>query len=242
VPAVLWLGVAGIWSALAPDDSKSFVPTSSYAERSIEGWTVHVNKRLLADESDVGAQALQLMRVKLFDISRLVPARACQELRKVPIWVGVNDGHAPCAEYHPSRDWLSKNGYNPDKAKSVEIGNASRFVEWSVGQPMMLLHELSHAYHDRVLGHAHKGIQAAYEAALRAKLYDSVLRSDGQRERAYALTNVEEYFAEATEAFFGENDFYPFVKAELRLHDPRIYAVLEDVWGVKSQPDRRREP
>ena len=36
----------------------------------------------------------------------------------------------------------------------------------------------------------------------------------------------------ATEAFFGQNDFYPFVKAELREHDPEITRVLTEVWGV----------
>ena len=84
--------------------------------------------------------------------SRAVPERACAALRKVPIWLGVDDGHAPCSEYHPSTEWLKSHGYNPDKAKGVEIGNATRFLEWSVDQPAMVLHELAHAYHDRVLG------------------------------------------------------------------------------------------
>ena len=29
-----------------------------------------------------------------------------------------------------------------------------------------------------------------------------------------------EYFAEASEAYFGTNDFFPFVRIELRRHDP----------------------
>ena len=40
-----------------------------------------------------------------------------------------------------------------------------------------------------------------------------------------------EYFAEATEANFGANDFYPFVRAELREHDPEAYALTESIWG-----------
>ncbi len=39
-----------------------------------------------------------------------------------------------------------------------------------------------------------------------------------------------EHFAEASEAFFGTNDFYPFVRAELRRHDPGMYALLEKLW------------
>lgn len=209
---------------------RPFVPTSEYELREIEGWTVRVNRRLLDGR---GAAALKLLESRLQEVVRLVPLLAVVELRKVPIWLGVDDGHAPGAEYHSSRDWLTANGYNPDKARAVEIGSAANFVRWSIEQPSMLLHELAHAYHDRVLGFDHAGIRAVYEEAKARGLYDSVLRFNGRRERAYAMKDEREYFAEATEAFFGTNDFYPFVRAELREHDPSIHALLEEVWGAR---------
>jgi hypothetical protein len=46
------------------------------------------------------------------------------------------------------------------------------------------------------------------------------------------MNNEQEYFAETTEAFFGTNDFYPFVRAELKAHDPDMYAVLCEVWEI----------
>ena len=49
--------------------------------------------------------------------------------------------------------------------------------------------------------------------------------------RAYALNNEREYFAELTEAFFGRNDYYPFVATDLAEYDPQGYAVLRQVWG-----------
>ena len=152
----------------------------------------------------------------------------------MPIWLGVEDGHASCAEYHPSRDWLREHGYNPDKAKCVEIGNATRFLDWSREQPMMILHELAHSYRDRVLAQDHEGLRKAYRAAKEGGSYDQVLRSDGRTGKAYALTDEQEYFAESTEAFFGQNDFFPFVRIELKKHDPAIYAVLEEAWGVSK--------
>jgi hypothetical protein len=42
-----------------------------------------------------------------------------------------------------------------------------------------------------------------------------------------------EYFAEATEAFFGTNDFYPFVRSELKQHDPQMYDLLRKLWEAK---------
>jgi dipeptidyl-peptidase-4 len=43
-----------------------------------------------------------------------------------------------------------------------------------------------------------------------------------------------EYFAEGTEAYFDRNDFYPFVRAELKKHDPVLHDLLEEIWGIKK--------
>ena len=51
--------------------------------------------------------------------------------------------------------------------------------------------------------------------------------------KAYAATRMEEYFAESCEAYFAVNDFYPFVRAELREYDPDIYKIIERVYHVK---------
>ena len=89
----------------------------------------------------------------------------------------------------------------------------------------MVLHELAHAYHHQFLedGFDNPEVKAAYDRAMKSKLYQKVLRINGRDEKAYAATNPMEYFAEATEAFFGTNDFYPFVRSELKRHDPAAY-------------------
>jgi len=232
----VWLLVFGIWNsglnaAEATNAPKPFVLTTKYATTRVAGWTVRVNHALLTTQNELGSNALALLAVHLCGITNTVPPRACEALKRVPIWLGTNDGHAPCAEYHPSKDWLAKNGYNPDKAKCVEIGNAKKFIEWSPKQPMMILHELAHAYHDQVLGFEDKSIHAAYAQARSGGRYESVRRNNGKTERAYALTDEHEYFAEASEAFFGTNDFYPFVRAELKAHDPELDRILEEVWN-----------
>jgi hypothetical protein len=156
----------------------------------------------------------------------------------MPIWVEIADPHHPCMCYHVSPNWLREHGMNPAKAGSVEIANATNFLSWTLDQPWMVLHELAHGYHDQVLGFDHAEIRACYDAAVASKSYESVLRGDGSKGRAYALVNHKEYFAEATEAYFGTNDFFPFVRAELKQHDPRMYELIRTVWGVSDNPDR----
>ena len=34
-----------------------------------------------------------------------------------------------------------------------------------------------------------------------------------------------------SEAYFGTNDFFPFVRAEIRQHDPQMYEVLQKSWA-----------
>ena len=51
---------------------------------------------------------------------------------------------------------------------------------------------------------------------------------------AYALSNRNEYFAEATEAFFGVNDFYPYNAFQLYALDPTGYEVVRTTYGLGS--------
>jgi len=54
-------------------------------------------------------------------------------------------------------------------------------------------------------------------------------------DRAYALTNPQEYFAETTEAFFTTNDFFPYTRDELKQLDPQMDQLLARLWGVDQQ-------
>ena len=131
------------------------------------------------------------------------------------------------------RQWLADNGYNPDKAKTVEINPAAEFLKhWARQRPVMtLLHELAHAYHDQVLGFEEPRITACFDEAVKSGKYKSVMRDKGYPIRHYALSNHKEYFAEATEAYLWANDYYPFVYGELKKFDPKMFKLLEEIWG-----------
>jgi len=216
-----------------------FEPIEHYVEKRIEGWKVLVHQALLtSDHHELCEQTLKLLDDHLYRIARVVPEPALTKLRQIPIWVELAHPRHPCMCYHVSPDWLRENGMNPQKARAVEIANAKNFLKWTHEQPWMVLHELAHGYHHQVLGYDHKEIHACYEEAKASKSYESVLHWDGRKVRAYALTNDQEYFAELAEAYFGTNDFYPFVRAEVKQHDPKMYQVLEKVWGVRSSKDK----
>jgi hypothetical protein len=208
----------------------TYPPTSAYSRNTIRGWTVLVSKDLLANDKLTADECLALLDNKLYDVNRIVPGVPLEKVRRVPIWLERDDHLFPGGVYHPSRDWLVEHDVNPDKAKAVEFGNAKNFLAWSLDQPMLVLHELAHAYHDQVLGYDNPDVRAAYQRAKDSGTYEAVLRGNGSTEKAYAMENEQEYFAELSESYFGTNDFFPFVRAEVQQHDPQMFALLEKLW------------
>ena len=172
------------------------------------------------------------MHAQLQQIIRAVPGQPLSKLRQIPIWVEFAHPRHPCMCYHESPDWLREHDMNPEKAGAVELANCQNFLKWTIDQPWMVLHELAHGYHHRFLTDDAEVIEETYQHAVAGKTYESVLRINGRKEKAYALNNAKEYFAEGSEAFFGTNDFYPFVRPELKSHDPELFELLKRLWKV----------
>lgn len=211
----------------------------SFQTNSMEGWRVLVNEKLLAEDKAGTEKALRLLRVQLQEIVRVVPSPALARLREVTLWFSPEySGVRPTAEYHPGIDWLRENGRNEAMVKGVEFTNVRKFESETKRMPNFTLHELAHAYHDRVLadGFQNSEVKAAFNRAKSSGSYDKVERwfGDGRPnapERAYALSNPMEFFAESTEAFFSRNDFFPFTRDELKRHDPETDRLLYRLWG-----------
>jgi len=177
--------------------------------------------------------ALDLLSYRLRQVKQEVPAAAFDELKRIRFWIEVNDPKTTAA-YHPDAAWLRDNGYNTDMAHGIEIGNLHNFLAWQHIQPSMILHELAHSYHFLHVGEDDPSITAAYDHAVSSHKYESVPFVTGGLRKAYALTNRFEYFAECSEAYFGRNDFYPFLRSELKEFDPEGYAAVEKAWGIKK--------
>jgi len=207
----------------------------------IEGWTVRVSDDLLEKDKAATERALELLTVQLREIVRVVPMTAVVELRKVPLWFSPEyPGVQPRAEYHPGAGWLRDNKRDPAMEKAIEFTNVRIFERETKRMPNFTLHELAHAYHDRVLpqGFGNEDIKAAFDKAKTLGLYERVEQrfGDGRSAnvRAYALTSPMEYFAECSEAFFSTNDFFPFTREQLAKHDPEMCALLKTLWSAPA--------
>lgn len=224
-------------------------PESVYETRTMRGWTLHINRELLATDARLLAKTLEILDKQLKEITEVVPKDAVAKLKEVPLYFNPEyPGVRPVAEYHPGDGWLKKQGRDPEMAKAVEFTNVRIFEAEANRMPNVTLHELAHGYHDRVVakGFANAEIVAAYTRAKDSGKYDKVERHFGNGrpntfEKAYAMTTAMEYFAETTEAFFSRNDFFPFTRDELKKHDPDMFALLGKLWGAPADPAPKGE-
>jgi len=195
----------------------------------IRGFRIEVEATLV--NAPVGREALDLLQSRLLDIERAVPPAALDKLRTIPIVLDENHKVAPCACYHVSPEWLRGAGFDPRLAKKVHLANARNFLDWSREQPWMVLHELAHGWYDLHLKNK-EPLRAAHARLRDSGQLDAVLRWSGSTERHYALNNPDEFFAEGTESWFGVNDYYPFVRAELQAFDAGWTAAVRTAWGL----------
>lgn len=207
----------------------------SHTTKTVEGWTVRVDDRLLkAPDEELGARALQFLGGKLRDIKVVVPAEKVKKLQAVTIVLDLTHGNLRPMQYHPSAEWLKANGYSAELVKCVHLPRAADVVtKRNVReQPWVILHELAHAYHDQVLGFDDPRVIEVYEKYKKSGRGEKTLLFDGRRVKHYALTNHKEFFAEMTESYFGSNDFFPFNRAELKESEPEIYELMQRVWDA----------
>ncbi len=153
-----------------------------------------------------------------------------------------------CA-FHPKNgeNWLKRNCLNVDKKGCIEIFDAKDYLDsrklWGIGG--LILHELSHAYHDKHCenGYENEIILEAYNVAMEKKLYDNVKVHGPQGAKGtakhYACTNCMEFFAElSTSLMYNKDDeiefnkWFPHNSHQFKLHDPQSYSTLCSIWGI----------
>jgi hypothetical protein len=204
-----------------------------WTDRSIGGWQVHLDAGCRASgEPELERAFAGVLADQIAKLGRL-PEAARALIAPVEIFVSSGTHRAFGAQHHPSAAWLASHGYPAAFARNVEICNWREFTTLVQEQPFCLLHEMAHAYQDRRPAIA-AAIHAAYAHAQSSGLYLHV----GHLHRpepvqAYALSNEHEYFAELSEAYFGENDFFPYDRDELRRYDPDGFSMIELAWGLR---------
>lgn len=221
------------------DDKGYTVDQYGYATYTHQGFEFKVKAGLITTTD--AQKAIQHMRDDLDFIAENFPENALKILRKHPIWMEENNTRNPSAAWcHVNADYPASYGESY-KGHCVEITNYKNYVAWSnQNQPLMVLHELGHLYHALGLGgESNVTIKNAYNNAKTNKLYAKGYyryTTGGKRVETtdvYCMNTMWEYFSEMSEAYFGENDYYPFNITDLKEHDPMAFEMCEKIWGAR---------
>ena len=239
IPLVILGFAQPLWAesqpAVAAKEAKA-KPPAFYdpIEKNLEGWAIDVDPQLFQKENlEVREQAFKALANHLQRVEFIVPKDRLADLKKNRIWLELDNPNIKGMQYHPNRGWLLAHKHDPRLVKHVHIPQARELYSrrmWAK-HPYVVLHELAHGYHDQILSFDNPEVIQVFKNAEENGLYEKVLLYTGKKVRHYGLTNHKEYFAESTEAYLGVNDFYPFVRAELKEHDPQMFALLEKIWG-----------
>ena len=207
------------------DALRRYQPMSSYSVKYVEGWKIIVNNELLGDGklADIGETCLNKFQDNLATIKTLIHPDPLKELMKVPIWLEVNStrgrhGPTPAYHYHPGLDWLVKMDYHPAKHKCVEFGVAKGYANRDPKASInVVLHELAHGYHDRVLSFENEDVKAAYKR---------VVEGTSFRERDWIKSNHKEFFCGVTQRHLLDKE----TRIDQEKRDPKLSALLTRIW------------
>ncbi|CAJ1942792.1 unnamed protein product [Cylindrotheca closterium] len=239
--------------AIAKIDPTPYDTSTKFYERKLlGGWPVYMEPNWHGGDKNIEKRLCKDLEAA----AKILPRHAVEYLREnCPIWINssIKFGPRVCPSravgccYHPTRDWLEENGHCVEKHKCVEINDGLGYAKdvdfWGVGG--LMVHELSHAYHHRLLqdGYENKEIEDCFQAAMEEGLYEKVKvhGPQGPEAKAYACSNCMEYFAELSTAFLGGtateveyNKWFPFNRQQIKDHDPRAYRMLSKMWKVET--------
>jgi hypothetical protein len=215
------------------------VTTDRFEIRNMEGWMIYTNRDVLKEHPEQMAKTYEHLKWDLYQVKLAVPDTAvCNMQEHTPFWIEYDE--TVNLSYHPETEWLLERGYKlPRDPNSMVSLSAKGYIGDSYRHPFVIYHELVHGYDHDFIGKGHDygndECEANYQRMMKSGINENVKIWDGRVGSHYARTNRMEYLAESSEAYFAVNDIYPFVRAELRDHDPEMAKFVERYWGVNPQ-------
>lgn len=225
-PVSLFLSLCGICSLSA-------LPCPASAATAPDGYTCsREGKIVLAVENSLlrptHEKSIARLKADLADFSQQLPEAITDAFAADTVWV---ESGGDAAEY------LTAESGKPH-APCVRIADAEAYHKAATGtQPNLLLNRLMQLYFDRYMDQdTRASLSSAY--ILSRKLHQNVYGTNGTKlvrnRRSDASLDKRSYFAELSEAYWGQNDFYPFDYQELERYDPRGFKILVQLYGPRT--------
>jgi hypothetical protein len=214
-------------------------PVREYRQVQIDDVKVAVEKQLQDECPEVAKKALARLKAKRAQVLTALPSKASKRLGRIRFFLlcgpkakhgGRNNGldyiQNDAPRHHPELDRRWRD--------AIVVYCAQNYLDlsdlWAV---KALVHEFAHAYQLEQWPEHQPDIQSAWEHARDSGLYRNVLDVETGKtlERAYALVNQLEYFAELSTMYFAKCNYQPSDRQRLETYDPIGFAMIRKLWA-----------
>lgn len=203
-----------------PPQPPAVVENYVYAREGNITIAIHKNE---ANRSGTPATAIQSIKDDLRTFSTLVVSTATDKWKNDTVWIESTGATIALVQ---------------DK-NAVVIGNLVSYQERKTkNEPGLLYHFLARKHYDKFLGATEKSNLETLYNSVRTTKYAKAYGSNGTKlekdQVPDASKSVTDYFAESTEAYLSENNYYPFDYHELQRYDNECFLLMETIWGKRT--------
>ncbi len=224
------------WSYAKTVDFSS--PKREYLKENGE-WTIYYEKSMLQGNPKLTKRSLQKLTNKLQDVKAALPSYSLDKLKQIKIFLmwgeaSPQGGLKSGMRFVRKGESKSRKHYDTRWEYGIVIYSAENLMYLdSLWSKKALMHEFAHAWHILNWPEKHPQITKPWNNAKSQQLYKKVKDYKGRtKDKAYALTNQLEYFAELSAIYFVGGDYFPFNRSGLKDYDPNGFYMIEELWGL----------
>lgn len=214
-------------------------PLREYETVKAGEWVIEVEKQLRDNDRDISDRAVKRLEEKLDNSFEVLPESSHALLKNHKFFLmygpkASDGGRDNGLEYYQKHAPQHYKHIDPRWGGCIAIYSAENYVQisdlWAL---KVIIHELAHAYHLEQWPETQEDIRQAWKNAVQIGIYMDVKDNEGKTiEKAYAVVNQLEYFAELSCMYFAGCNYQPFNRSELKAYDPVGYAMIEKMWGI----------
>gem|GEM_PF-1195064 len=204
------------------------------AHKELQGYGIElmVEQALLdSDRALTDAAAKRLAHFHSLAL-KLFPPRHRESFSGVRYYIYAGDEYKDQSLVRGLWYFRTGNSISPRWDDSIVVRSASYYMSISDRRALAVaVHELAHGFYFYHYKRISPKAKHAFQLAQSSNLYKNITSYSGKNiEKAYALTNEREYFAELSVMLLDENARYPFSSIELSVYDPAGYALVRNAW------------
>ncbi len=212
------------------------VPQRNYIQEPGK-WRIYVEASMHKGNSKLYRESVDTLKNVIDKLFSTIPAHAAQQLESLKFYLMWGEA-SPDGGRKSGMSYIRKG--EPENylyldsqwEHSIVVYSAKNLIYLNgLWAKKALMHELAHAWHITNWPQRYPPIYSAWKNAKQQRLYLNVNEVKGGKiDKAYALKNQLEYFAELSAIYFVGGNYFPYDKNRLANYDPQGLKMVETLW------------